>query len=89
MTFLLLTSTKTKPTNFLNSSQLIKGYVTLWAGISKQSTSNCNFNVRRMTNKTQFNIVDEYIGASPENIQSEKIGQIMRKATPEAVEAIC
>jgi uncharacterized protein YdhG (YjbR/CyaY superfamily) len=43
-----------------------------------------------MTNKTQFETIDEYIETFPANIQSilEKIRQIIQKTTPEAVETI-
>ena len=40
--------------------------------------------------RTQFNTIDEYIGAFPKDIQAilEKIRKIIRRAAPEAVEAI-
>jgi uncharacterized protein YdhG (YjbR/CyaY superfamily) len=40
--------------------------------------------------KTQYKTIDEYIKASPENIQIilEKMRQIIRKVAPEAIEVI-
>jgi len=43
-----------------------------------------------LTHKKQFKTIDEYIKAFPKDVQSilEKIRQTIRKAAPEAVEAI-
>jgi uncharacterized protein YdhG (YjbR/CyaY superfamily) len=44
----------------------------------------------KMTNKTQFKTIDQYIETFPENVQSifENVRQIIQKTAPEAVETI-